>query len=907
NTLYAQTWNWSTADTENPLAMNFNALTSGTGVGLVSTATALTGSLQSITLTGTNVANTGNLLYLNSSGTASIAKALNVAIASTGNFSTTGGVAFNFNGAHTGTGLVLSDVTTTGTAMAINTTALTSGTGLYLNGTSATAVTGNLLNVYSVSTAAPTNGLVRFNFNGIRTAAGTAFQIDDISTTLATTMKVNSNSLTTGTAANINVNALTSGTGLSVVGTGTGVTGNMFLVQSASTGSVTNGLGRFNFTGAHTGTGLLVSDVTTTGTAMAINTTALTSGTGLYLNGTSATAVTGNLLNVYSVSTAAPTNGLVRFNFNGIRTAAGTAFQIDDISTTLATTMKVNSNSLTTGTAANINVNALTSGTGLSVVGTGTGVTGNMFLVQSASTGAATNGLARFNFTGAHTGNGVQINDVTTTGTAMAINTTALTSGTGLYLNGTSATAVTGNLLNVYSVSTAAPTNGLVRFNFNGIRTAAGTAFQIDDISTTLATTMKVNSNSLTTGTAANINVNALTSGTGLSVVGTGTGVTGNMFLVQSASTGAASNGLARLYFSGAHTGNGLQIDDATATGTAMALNANSVTTGKALSISGNALTTGSLVSIASTSTAAGSNTQTLLDIALSGTNGTSAQTTYGLKVANTHAGTTSTNIGAYFTASGGTTANYGLLVANGDVGIGTTAPQGKLEIVAGADFNAITLGYNVSDANNNGAIISGKRKTQANIPFSGFATWDDGANRTLYMGGGGWARPDAMELLFFTAAAYNETNNQGVERMRITKDGDVGIGTTAPAKRLDVFEAVSEAQLRVSYSGSVYSEIYTDSAGDVRMSATGGDIRVLDENFWVCSGGACASITPSGNGNIIAEGGITIGVSSATCDSSNRGTTRVEQGSTGVTDKLWVCLKTSSDTYNWVLVARGD
>jgi hypothetical protein len=142
---------------------------------------------------------------------------------------------------------------------------------------------------------------------------------------------------------------------------------------------------------------------------------------------------------------------------------------------------------------------------------------------------------------------------------------------------------------------------------------------------------------------------------------------------------------------------------------------------------------------------------------------------------------------------------------------------------------------------------------------------------------------------------------------MYLNSVGDVGIGTTAPGKRLDVLEAVSEAQLRVSYSGSVYSELYTDSAGDLELSATGGDIRIFDENFWVCTGGSCPSITPSGNGNIIAEGSVTIGPSSATCAAANRGTVRVEQGGSGVTDKLWVCLKTSSDTYNWVQVARGN
>jgi hypothetical protein len=72
----------------------------------------------------------------------------------------------------------------------------------------------------------------------------------------------------------------------------------------------------------------------------------------------------------------------------------------------------------------------------------------------------------------------------------------------------------------------------------------------------------------------------------------------------------------------------------------------------------------GSALKLASTSTAAASNAQKMLEIALSGTNGTSAQTTYGAYISNAHAGTTSTNVGLYATASGGTTANYGFLYA---------------------------------------------------------------------------------------------------------------------------------------------------------------------------------------------------------------------------------------------------
>lgn len=107
---------------------------------------------------------------------------------------------------------------------------------------------------------------------------------------------------------------------------------------------------------------------------------------------------------------------------------------------------------------------------------------------------------------------------------------------------------------------------------------------------------------------------NSLGSSNGLVINSTDTAATGNLFAITNSSTGAAANGLARFNFSGAHTGNGLQIDDATLTGTAVAINANSITTGKGLVVSSSSLmaTTGRLVSFTQSNT---SNTGTTLEL----------------------------------------------------------------------------------------------------------------------------------------------------------------------------------------------------------------------------------------------------------------------------------------------------
>ncbi len=79
-----------------------------------------------------------------------------------------------------------------------------------------------------------------------------------------------------------------------------------------------------------------------------------------------------------------------------------------------------------------------------------------------------------------------------------------------------------------------------------------------------------------------------------------------------------------------------------------------------------------------SSNSAAASNTQKLLEVALSGANATASQTTYGGYVTNTHTGTTATNVGLYASASGGTN-NYAAIFENGSVGIGDTTPEGTL------------------------------------------------------------------------------------------------------------------------------------------------------------------------------------------------------------------------------------
>lgn len=201
--------------------------------------------------------------------------------------------------------------------------------------------------------------------------------------------------------------------------------------------------------------------------------------------------------------------------------------------TGVATNFVFNSG-VTTTTGAAYNFNSLTSGIGLAVVGTNTTLSGNVFLTQSASTSTFTNGGVRFNFTGAHSGNAVQIDDVTTAGTAMQINANSLVAGNGLVVTSSSA-AQTGNIFAATSASTAVATNGLIRFNFSGTHT--GNGVQIDDATVT-GNAVAINANSVTSGTGLLISSTALTTGNAVNVVG----ASSNSMLRVSSLTGQAQD-----------------------------------------------------------------------------------------------------------------------------------------------------------------------------------------------------------------------------------------------------------------------------------------------------------------------------------------------------------------------------
>jgi hypothetical protein len=194
-------------------------------------------------------------------------------------------------------------------------------------------------------------------------------------------------------------------------------------------------------------------------------------------------------------------------------------------------------------------------------------------------------------------------------------------------------------------------------------------------------------------------------------------------------------------------------------------------------------LTSNTAFTLSSNSTAATGNTQTILNVAMSGANATATQTTYAAQISNTHTGTSSTNVGLSVSASGGTN-NYALIVPSGNVGIGTTTPGTDLHVNNAGASGSIWLTRNNLVSSANAAVIT--------IDNSGDVSFFNNNNQTLRFG----------------------TN--AVERIRIDNTGNVGIGVTAPGSVLDVLGSNDNGDIRLSAHGA-------SNASEIRFRRSNG------------------------------------------------------------------------------------
>ena len=144
-----------------------------------------------------------------------------------------------------------------------------------------------------------------------------------------------------------------------------------------------------------------------------------------------------------------------------------------------------------------------------------------------------------------------------------------------------------------------------------------------------------------------------------------------------------------------------------------------------------------------------------------------------------------------------------GIYMDNGDVhisdnlGIGTTSPEDKVDIVG-----YLRISDNKTANTNKTNRIRGEHYDITEQPVTFMFMNSFSTQTTLHIGGGSTIENAATLLRFFTAA--NTTTTAGSERMRITSAGNVGIGTTSPGAKLQVDGSVKVGSGAVTDNNSL-------------------------------------------------------------------------------------------------------
>ena len=116
-----------------------------------------------------------------------------------------------------------------------------------------------------------------------------------------------------------------------------------------------------------------------------------------------------------------------------------------------------------------------------------------------------------------------------------------------------------------------------------------------------------------------------------------------------------------------------------------------------------------------------------------------------------------------------------------------------------------------------NNLVIGGTTCFQNNVAITGFLSFNVGASASNFA-----ARDNCDTLIYSNTGKLKFTDVTGTSNyMTISSSGNIGIGTTSPAKTLHVVN--TDYQLRLSYDTSgVYTDFRNDSAGGLLVNTSG-------------------------------------------------------------------------------------
>ncbi len=262
-----------------------------------------------------------------------------------------------------------------------------------------------------------------------------------------------------------------------------------------------------------------------------------------------------------------------------------------------------------------------------------------------------------------------------------------------------------------------------------------------------------------------------------------------------------------------------------------------------------NTLAGSSALKLSTTSTLAATNTQRMLEIAMSGANATASQTTTGAYIVNSHTGTgavdfglvavangTAVNDAIYATAGGGTT-NYAAIFDQGNVGIGNTAPGVKLELTPSGVTDGILVDRQGTGATNASAWFIGV------LNSAGTAALDFGASSSTYTTGGtaAWLGNSESFFAYPSSGKFKiGTGNGATPVMTFDTAGKVSVNTGTTTTALNIAGSLMVGNGNETCSGATY-------AGAIRYNA--GNLQYCNGSGWQTVGNSTASAgTPAGS-----------------------------------------------------------